>query len=147
MDADQYFSIIFILQCSSSSEQRIKPQPFFPPNYLAEPDTDENLTKKVKNRRNKWYNDVREHYRLVQDEQGVIIGLEVKKSRLVVSNTINEEGECTVLYAIILFFYQSDVFLVDKEFKSKIDEWKLVIPSWQVQSKIVEEIHGKELGI
>lgn len=103
MEADEYASVVFILLCKEKGVPPT-PRPYFPKEYVdtSIPDYDDlgvgdlkKAASKIANRRTKWYKDVRKNFRFSRDTNGMIVGLERKKSRNVLDNGMGENGACT----------------------------------------------------
>jgi hypothetical protein len=99
MNPEHYFSIIYVLKCAEAGETPVK-QSFFPAEYLT-PEGDKVQTAKVKSRRSMFYKRIKKNFRLVRDDNGVIIALEIRKMHQHILSFTNESGNCTSIDVLI----------------------------------------------
>jgi hypothetical protein len=90
MDAEEYFSTIYVLLCTKQNISP-SPQPFFPSSYL--PNAIEKASK-VRARRTKFYDRVKKLFRLTCDDSGKIDGLECLRFNKKMSAEVDENQNC-----------------------------------------------------
>jgi hypothetical protein len=97
MEPAEYFARIYVLLCERKNIPP-SPQPWFPFEYVSTIGS----SKKFRDRRNKFYQRTREHYRLLLNEDNAVVCLEHLMYEEKIAIDELEAGESTVLSRILM---------------------------------------------